>query len=354
MNKSSIRFFGIPFVFIIASAFVAPVYAVENGELADGSEYVVPVTIQATATSWQNCSGAVVAPTVIATAGHCVLDKSGLLSSQILVGNPGAANTPSTSWVKVSKIYVADEYKGSSVDGLITASDIAFLLLEKAIGNSRKINLTSENELLSLKNASAKLRIIGYGNTSDAGSTSTSPFSLDATFSKQVSQDPNQAIAVSQKANICKGDSGAPILSITPSKVTLVGVVTGAYTSNFCSKKQADGNYWTAFTAVSRFANLAAEAITDSLKLEQTQNSTNQNSASENQYLTTRLEELELELSSTLDELERIKEELARSKKIISAFGATGQKAINCTNLISTKIIVGKSPKCPKGYKKED
>ena len=353
MSKPSIKYFGIPLALVMAFALVTPIHAIENGELADGSEYVVPISIQATSNTWQSCSGAVIAPTVIATAGHCVLDKSGLLSSQILVGNPGSANSPSTSWVKVSKIYVADEYKGSSADGLITASDIAFLLLEKAIGNSRKINLTSENELLSLKNASSKLRIIGYGNTSDSGATSPSPFSLDATFSKQVSQDPNQAIAVSQKANICKGDSGSPILSITPSKVTLVGVVTGAYSSNFCSKKQADGNYWTAFTAVSRFANLATEAITDSLKLEQSQNSANQNSASENQYLTSRLEELELEVSTAINELERLKEELAKSNRVIAAFAATGMKAINCSNLVSTKIVVGKSPKCPKGYKKE-
>ncbi len=353
MNQLLGRFFKIVILLSLFSSLQNPAVAIENGESADGSEYVVPISIQATATSWQSCSGAVVAPTVIATAGHCVLDKSGLLSSRILVGNPGSANSPSTSWATVSKIYVSDEYKGSTAEGLITPSDVAFLLLDKPIGTSRKINLTSENELLALKNASAKLRIIGYGHTTDAGTISTSPFSLDATFSKQISQDPNQAIAVSQRANICKGDSGGPILSITPNKVTLVGVVTGSYSSNYCSKKQLDGNYWAAFTAVSRFANLATEAITDSLKSEQAQNSANQNSASENEVLSSRLEDLELELSAVVDELEKIKQELSTSKKINAAFNASGQKWITCTNLVTTKVVVGKNPKCPKGYKKE-
>lgn len=353
MNLLPGKLFKIAILLTLIGSLQNGAVAVENGDSADASEYVVPISIQATATTWQSCSGAVVAPTVIATAGHCVLDKSGLLSTKILVGNPGAANSPSTSWASVLKIYVSDEYKGNSADGLITASDVAFLLLDKPIGASRKINLTSENELLALKNASAKLRIFGYGNTSDSGATSTLPFSLDATFSKQVSQDPNQAIAVSQKANICKGDSGGPILSITPNKVTLVGVVTGAYSSNYCSKRQSDGNYWTAFTAVSRFANLAAEAITDSLKSEQAQNSANQNSASENEVLSSRLEDLELELSAVMDELEKIKQELSTSKKINAAFNASGQKWITCTNLVTTKVVVGKNPKCPKGYKKE-
>jgi secreted trypsin-like serine protease len=328
--------------------------AVENGNSADGSEYVVPITIQASPSTWQGCSGAVVAPTIVATAGHCVLDQTGLLSSQIYVGDPGSPNSPTLKWAKVTKVYLSDEYRGNKVDGSIAASDIAFLLLERAVGSSRQIYLASENELLALKNASAKLRIIGYGNISDAGDRSTSPFSFDSTFSKQNSFDPNQAVTVSQKANTCKGDSGAPVLSITPNKVTLVGVVTGSYSSNFCSKKQPDGTYLTAFTAINRFANLATEAIGDALKAEQAQStSTIQDIVTNSEELRTRITELELDNSNLTNELEEIKQQLDKSNKIISAFKASGQTAITCTNLITSKMVVGKNPKCPKGFKKE-
>ena len=328
--------------------------AVENGDLADGSEYVVPIAIQASASTWQGCSGAVVAPTIIATAGHCVLDQTGLLSSSIYVGNPGSPNSPTLKWAKVSKVYLSDEYKGNKVDGTVAASDVAFLLLDRAIGGSRQIYLASENELLALKNTSSKLRIIGYGNISDSGEQSTSPFSFDSTFSNQNTQDPNQAVVTSQKANTCKGDSGAPVLSITPNKVTLVGIVTGSYSSNFCSKRQPDGSYWTAFTAINRFANLATQAIGDALKAEQTQNSTTiQDIVTNSEELRARISELELENSNLADEIAAIRQELEKSTKIISAFKASGQTAITCSNLISIKTIVGKNPKCPKGYKKE-
>jgi secreted trypsin-like serine protease len=328
--------------------------AVENGDLADGSEYVVPITIQASPSTWQGCSGAVIAPTIIATAGHCVLDQTGLLSSQIYVGNPGSPNSPTLKWAKVTKVYLSDEYRGNKVDGTVAASDVAFLLLERAITSSRQIYLASENELLALKNTSAKLRIIGYGNISDSGDRSISPFSFDSTFSKQNSADPNQALTISQKANTCKGDSGAPVLSISPNKVTLVGVVTGSNSSNFCSKRQSDGTYLTAFTAINRFANLATEAINDALKAEQAQNSTAiQSVVSNSEELRTRISELELENSNLTDELAEIRQQLDKSNKIIAAFKASGQTAITCSNLISSKMVVGKNPKCPKGFKKE-
>lgn len=341
---------------ILHFLFVSPPIgiAVENGDLADGNDYVVPISVQVGASTWQSCSGAVLAPLVIATAGHCVLDQTGLLSTQILVGNPGSSNSPTTSWAKATKIYVSDEYKGSAADGTVSASDVAFLLLDRAIGTTKQIYLASENELQSQRNSAARLRIIGYGYTSDSGARSTSPYGFDATFSKQIATDPNQAIAVSTKANVCKGDSGGPILNVSPSRVTLVGVITGTYPSNFCTRKQPDGTYWTAFTAINRFSNLAAEAIKDSLKVEQAQNSAvNKSAASENESLNSRISELELENATITDELEKAKEELDKAKKINAAFKLSGLRAITCSNLVITKIVVGKAPQCPKGYKKE-
>jgi len=328
-------------------------FGVENGESAETSEFVVPISIQSTSTIWNTCSGAVVAPTVVATAGHCVLDATGMLSSRILVGEPGSTNIPTTSWNKVVKIFLDDDYKGNTAEGKIANSDIAFLLLEKPFKINKKINLASENELLTLKSSGAKLRIYGYGYISDAGARSSTPKYFDSTFSKTQVPDPNQALAISNQGNICQGDSGGPVLSITPSKVILVGVITGAYPSVYCTKKQQDGTFLAAFSVINRFSNLATAAITESLQIEQTQNAQSRNQQSDYEVLSSQVESLQEEVASLSDELERTKEQLVKANLLLNAFSKSGLKAITCSNLVSTKIIVNKKPVCPKGFKKE-
>jgi secreted trypsin-like serine protease len=349
---SKISKFGVSLVLTL-QFFSPTANAVENGETASGSEFVVPINIQSTAASFNACSGAVVTPLVVATAGHCVLSKSGLISEQIIVGEPGSQNIPTTSWIKVLRVFIDDDYKGNTAEGLISNSDIAFLLLEKPIKSTQKIFLASENELISLKSSNAKLRIIGYGYTSDSGSRATTPNFMDSVFQKTVVPDPNQAVASSTKANICQGDSGAPVLNITPTKVTLVGVVTGAYPSNYCSKKQIDGNYLAAFSVINRFSNLAAEAIAESLKVSQNQNNQPKSSDNNLDVLTSQVSALEAENAQLMSDIEALRQELEKQKLIIGAFKKTGQKAISCSNLVSTKIVVGKNPVCPKGFKKE-
>lgn len=338
---------------LICATRVSPIYAIEGGNSAEGSEFVVPIYIQVDAASGRSCSGALLAPTVVATAGHCVLDASGLLSSRISVGEPGSPSTYSSNWKTVEKIYIDDEYKGGTADGKVSNSDIAFLLLDGPLKLTRKINLASENEMQNLRNLGAKLRVFGYGFTSDSGSKSTYPNYFDSNFQKTIVADPNQAISSSSKGNVCQGDSGGPVLSITPSKITLVGVVTGSYPSNYCSKKQGDGSYIFAFSVINRFANLATEAITESLSIEQQQNSDNAEKLLESEQLLIKVEELESELTRLREELNETVQKLAKSNALLSAFSKAGLKAISCSNQLTTKTIIGKKPICPKGFRRD-
>jgi len=113
-------------VSLISSVQTIPAKAIENGEAASGNSVVVPIQIQTTSTAWSSCSGALLAPNVVATAGHCVLDKSGLISSQILVGLPGSKNVVNSGWARAIQTYTDESYRGSDVNGMVTASDIAF------------------------------------------------------------------------------------------------------------------------------------------------------------------------------------------------------------------------------------
>ena len=80
----------IKLIAIGASAIIAigffPAQAVEGGVDATGSQFVVPILIQKSPTTTGACSGALIAPYIVVTAGHCVLDSSGLLTTKVYVG----------------------------------------------------------------------------------------------------------------------------------------------------------------------------------------------------------------------------------------------------------------------------
>lgn len=338
---------------LLATFQITPAGAIENGESASGNNVVVPIQIQTTSTSWSSCSGALLAPNVVATAGHCVLDKSGLISNQILVGMPGSRNVVTSGWARAIQTYTDESYRGSDVNGMVTASDIAFLVLDKSFSQSTKLYLASENTLNALKASGAKLRIVGYGMTSDSGDQNSEPNLLDTTFLKTPVADPNQSLAGSSKGSICKGDSGSPVLSITPTRVTLIGVVTGAFLSVNCSKKQNDGLYVASFTAINRYANLSAEAITDAMARVQSQANTAKQATNENEGLSFRVDALEQNLRDLQATYDAANQELDQLRNVVAAFKKTGLKVLVCTNLVSTKTIVSKNPVCPKGFKKE-
>ncbi len=324
-----------------------PAFGVQGGESALGSPYVVPINTQTSPTLYGSCSGAVITSRVIATAGHCVLDTSGLISKQILVGQPGSLNKPSSSWAKVSKVLVDDTYQGNTSNGNIGFSDIALLVLEKPIGSVAKVELASDAVFTALKNSGSKIRFIGYGFITDSGARTEEPKFLDANFTSLVAADPNASLISSTNGSACGGDSGAPILSITPTKVTLVGVLTGGNLASSCARKELNGSYLAFITNLSRFTNLVATAIADSgAALESERVSANESIQQEK-------DSLQLELEATVQELNETRERFTKEiNDLVSAINKAGLKVLKCKNQSSTRTIVGKSTICPKGFKK--
>ena len=252
----------------------SPAVAVENGTDASGNPFVVPIMTRQTPLLSGLCSGALIAPWIVVTAAHCVLDANGLLTTEVFIGEAGGdVSTAQSQTNQVKTIQITSSYK-TGANNNVGADDLAFLTLSKSMVLSTPVSLASESEMLLLREASTPLKIIGYGRVSDdpsVGSSST-PNSFQG---KQVplanTLYPNSGNMVSSVGDVCKGDSGSPVLSITASKVTLVGIVTGGALNNNCTKKQSDGLYYTLFTLVGRYANLAFAATVDSMNSQQDQ-----------------------------------------------------------------------------------
>lgn len=353
---------------------VVPAKAIENGIDASGNSHVVKIISQYNKTKVNVCSGGVLSEYVVVTAAHCLDDESGLLSKEIWVLPPGSASKRDASgaylqesnWISVDSTKITLTYQNSSQK--VENDDLAFLVLSKPVELKVSTTIPSEDETTRLKSANSPLRLYGYGYTSDSGASVDTPKYFVARFDSQTPVSvKNSGYATSADSTSCQGDSGGPVLSVTPTNVTVVGVITGGPTSIKCGKKQSDGKYYTLFTYLSRYANLAFAAAS-SANMRIVENS-NQTSASkealatvESQYASAKeeIEQLQIELDSSqteledayeqIDELERTIQSLQNEIKILIAKLTI---TINCQKGTQTKKVTGIDPKCPKGYKKK-
>jgi hypothetical protein len=234
--------------------------AIENGVDASGSSFVVPIRAEISPGKFIGCSGALIAPEIVITAAHCAVDSNGLINKKIYVGDPGSKSDSIDTGDIIKEVRMTSSYQNGTY---VTADDIAFLVLGNPKILAVKVELASESEINALNVAKAQLKIYGYGRTSNVDiSTSRSPNSGQGFLSRigvNLNQ-PDSAIYTPTKGNSCVGDSGGPVMSITATKVLLIGVVTGGdgVGSNNCAAT------YTIFTLVNRYTNLAF-AISSSL-----------------------------------------------------------------------------------------
>ena len=322
-----------------------PANAIENGQSAAGNGVVVDIAIKYNATQSISCSGALLSSLVVVTAGHCLLDQSGAIASEIYVSLPGASALVFKNWTLVKKVYLPEDYEGEKLGGFVNTSDLGFLLLTTPIEVKTPISLASEKQLLNLKANGTKLRVLGYGTTTDEGMKAEFPNYFDGAFSPQVYSDSNQGSVSSASGNVCKGDSGGPVLYITPTKVILVGILTGTQLSVNCSKKWADGKYYATFTIINRFANLAALALTEAAGAIELQKNNEISRLQEDlDNANGEFEELLQRSNDYQTEIEQLKLDIARYK-------ASGLKLLTCSKGLAEKVVAGISPKCPAGFK---
>jgi secreted trypsin-like serine protease len=340
-------------VSLCLAIFPTSVFAIENGADASGNEFTVFIVTSWNSKSISTCSGALLNDYVVVTAAHCINDESGLISKKIRVSPPGSTNEfnsegvliAKANWVEVDSTQVTVTYQSGSTK--VTDDDLAFLTLLTPMKSNAQIRIASEDEMLKLRTANAPLKIYGYGYVTDDGKNATSPNYLNATFDSTPHRLTNSAYAKSSNANLCAGDSGGPVVNITPTQITVVGVATGVTYSNKCSKKHSDGNYYSTFTLLNRYANLAF-ATTSRI-------AANLNAAtiskSELESSNARIIELEAEVEKWAGDYTDLELEIDALKSEIEYLKAKLPKTINCIKGTSTKKVTAVNAKCPAGYK---
>jgi V8-like Glu-specific endopeptidase len=248
-------------LFVVCSAITLPhtSSAIFNGEPAEGSPFVVSIRV-----GTGSCSGTMVRPQILATAGHCVVKNGVQVDPQsIRVWAPGV-NRNSTSHVAVGvALFVPEDYLGSE-NNTIRPKDIAFVVLDRKISGTVDLVLANYDFAQSLIEIGSEIRLFGYGRISQSQTTST-PYSI---IGYPIEQARTRSFIgferfylnydASEEGSTCPGDSGGPAISRFGEAFVLVSIHSGS--RGPCSS-DSDGPWRITATIAGEFQYLLDEAL---------------------------------------------------------------------------------------------
>ena len=295
-------FIGIVFISILA-LLVSPARASRSGIERPSNTFTVGITFKSAGIE-RVCSGALIAPTVVVTAGHCVYDSKGNIGTDYYFTAPGialdAAINPNVKPVKFLKAF---SKSGFDVNAPGLPYDIAFIQLDSPLAKSGFIRVATATEVSKLAdNEIAKG--YGYGAVPELGmGYSIYPREYHIHWNAPKIFPASTIHLNSDSASACTGDSGGPITTVLPTgEEILLAVMSGAArVVEECGTQGIDGEYNMQATVVDTYLPLIKQLLSAATP------------------------------SPT------------PTKKIVS---------IKCYKGKTKKVVSGTNPKCPKGYVK--
>ncbi len=189
-----------------------------------------------TSDNLQECTGTLVAPTVVLTAGHCVIDLMGLTVSHVLIGTNSLIKKAEGEVINVTKVV---EYPNSQ-----GTFDVAILVLAKASTREPR-KIASGWASLDIKNG-ADASIVGYGAVDMNAMTYVNELK-EATVKindADCTTHANDGCSAAAKPagelgaggrgmpDTCPGDSGGPMYLANDYGTFLAGVTSRGYDNN--------------------------------------------------------------------------------------------------------------------------
>ncbi|MGW7408496.1 S1 family peptidase [Streptomyces sp. NPDC054833] len=212
-----------------------------------------PFVMQITdASGNQFCGGTLVAAKKVITAAHCMVGES--TGNVRVVGGRTYLNGTNGTVSKVSKIWVNPDYTDAT-----NGDDVAVLTLSTSMPYTTASYVSSSQT--GVYAAGTTARILGWGTTSESGSssnqlrTATVPIAADSSCRSSYGSDFVQTDMVcagysSGGVDTCQGDSGGPLL---------IGGVLAGITS--WGEGCAEAGYPGVYTRLTTFSNLVTTQV---------------------------------------------------------------------------------------------
>ncbi|MGW0626514.1 S1 family peptidase [Streptomyces sp. NPDC002758] len=236
---------------IAAPSAVAVPEPIVGGSTTTTTSY--PFMMQITdASQNQFCGGTLVTPKKVVTAAHCMVGET--TGSVRVVGGRTYLNGTNGTVSRVSKIWINPNYTDAN-----NGDDVAVLTLSTSMPYTTASYVSSSQT--SLYAAGTTARILGWGTTSESGSssnqlrTATVPIVSDSGCRSSYGSDFVQSDMVcagysSGSVDTCQGDSGGPLL---------IGGVLAGITS--WGEGCAEAGYPGVYTRLTTFSNLVTTQV---------------------------------------------------------------------------------------------
>ena len=375
---------------------INPATALMNGKDETGSELVVPIIFGDN--GQRHCSGALIAPRVVMTAGHCLMREDGFVTTgtpiygeladkdpRLFVGKPGVVVPKGGTKEKTRVIaqFPAKNYEDSKCDASgcnASLYDFAILILEKPL-SEKTFKVATSSEIGEVVAKQTPLFVVGYGLKSyedsqnainglgsDGRPTSTTGV---ARTNFCCSGSKVEAISKSQSNLVFQtllpkntpqggGDSGSPVWFQKNGDWIYIGATSATngphasleanhpWWSDAFNLSVIGGTYYTAQAfqplIVEAYKYLDAQIAREKISADLTKKAAADKVIAEDKAVA--------ELKAKQEEEARTASELRVKQEADAKAAAQKKTTITCVKGKLTKKVTAIKPKCPAGYKK--
>ena len=201
------------------------------------------------------CSGTLIAPSVVVTAAHCLVDqdkttdaistKYDTMEMTVIVGALDVRTATEDQRFAVTKIVLHPQFPGSptvGMDGLGKYDDIAILLLQQPVTTMSPVPVLPFDQFDSNLSQGKLVTITGYG-FHDAAATADGQLYIAQTPYQR--RNATEFIAGAKgSSNTCRGDSGGPVYLSVEGTMYDIGVTSrNAWNGGLSVCGSGEGNY---------------------------------------------------------------------------------------------------------------